>query len=68
MGPDGMWTFEDELLDSAPVCNNPMCNPPDPSRAVTAPARKAATKTARQRPVRSTRQAVPELADIDTRS
>jgi len=38
---NGRWTFIKEILNMAPVCNTPQCNPPEPrggsARAVRAP-------------------------------
>jgi hypothetical protein len=34
---DGFMTFIDEILDCAPACNNPKCNPPQRARDASAP-------------------------------
>ena len=34
---DGFMTFIDEILDCAPACNNPKCNPPQRTRDPSAP-------------------------------
>jgi hypothetical protein len=56
----GKMTFVDELLDTAPVCNHPLCNPPGPKKRGQSSRVRKTPKTARE--VRSTVKAPSKLA------